>query len=94
MDHLRKNCEENDQIKVKAFNNEVRDRVFDSGRDFLPYMEHLTKLATENKLNVKYNEKKQPFQFYKSDSIFSNNEEDYDRKSKSINIVSKHKLVI
>lgn len=94
MDHLRKNCEENDQIKVKTLNNEVRDRMFDSSRDFLPYMEHLTRFATENKLNVKYNEKKQPFQYYKSNSIFTNNEEDYDRKFKSINTVSKHKLVI
>ena len=94
MDHLRKKCQEQDQLKVRAFNDEVRDRMFDSGRDLLPYMEHLTKFATESKFNVKHDEKRQPFQFYKSSSSFLNNEEDSNRKLKGNNIDDLHKLLI
>lgn len=90
MDHLKKNCEKND---INSFEKEVKDRIFNSSRDFLPYMDHLTKLAIENKHNAKQNEKKEPFQFYKNNSTLLNNE-DESRKIKSINTAGISDFVI
>jgi hypothetical protein len=94
VDHLSRNCGGVEQLQVRTFTEDIKNRLFNADWDLLPFMEHLTKIAIERKTNVKNNEKRQPIQFYnKSNSDFSANE-DYAKQLENINSNSNYKQQI